>query len=219
MMAISGYWHCCIILGLSVVGILSKQLTLARMTPTISTTASYPVLDDFFWYFAFGSNLLKERIRVQIKGAQFEAVGHLRNFELAFFDYGDRWKGAPASIEQKNGSEVWGCVWRVPNSFAKELDKQELGYHRLNVTVEIPSQLDEDGRIRKVVCRTYQLSNPNRALQKPSPHYKHVIVSGAIEHELPDHYINELKAIPDNGYKGRVALDLSVIHHLNRQSD
>ena len=54
------------------------------------------------------------------------------NYELAFFDYGSRWKGAPASIEEKEGSEVWGCVWRVPNSFAEELDDQEKGYHRLN---------------------------------------------------------------------------------------
>jgi len=187
------------------------------MTPTIPTTESLPVLDDFFWYFAFGSNLLKERIRVQIKGAQFEAVGHLPNYELAFFDYGSRWKGAPASIEEKEGSEVWGCVWRVPNSFAEELDDQEKGYHRLNVTVEIPSQLDEDGNIRKVVCRTYQLSNPNRTRQNPSPHYKHVIVSGAIEHELPESYVEKLKKIPDNGYKGKVELDLSVLHELNNQ--
>ena len=160
-------------------------------------------------------------------------MGHLPNYELAFFDYGNRWKGAPASIEEKEGSEVWGCVWRVPNSFAEELDDQERGYHRLNggcvlgfykmksqlsVTIEIPSQLEEDGSVRKVICRTYQMSNPNKVRQNPSPHYKHVIVSGAIEHELPESYIEKLKQIPDNGYKGRVELDLSVLHELNSQA-
>lgn len=39
--------------------------------------------------------------------------------------------GATASIEPKVGSYVWGCVWRVPHSFAEELDLQESGYHRL----------------------------------------------------------------------------------------
>lgn len=77
-------------------------------------------------------------------------------------------------------------MWRVPNSFADELDLQEFGYHRLNgtfcilktnsklilVTVEIPSEKDADGNIRKVVCRTYQMSNPDRVRQNPSPHYK-----------------------------------------------
>uniref|UniRef100_A0A7E4WBK5 gamma-glutamylcyclotransferase n=1 Tax=Panagrellus redivivus TaxID=6233 RepID=A0A7E4WBK5_PANRE len=173
------------------------------------------VVEDFFWYFAFGSNLLRERIQVQIKGAEFEAVGRLVGYELAFFDYGQRWRGAPASIEQKDDSDVWGCVWRVPNSFAAELDKQEAGYHRLNVSIDIPSQTDEFGNIRSVLCRTYQLSNPDRIRQSPSPHYKHVIVSGAIEHELPQKYIDSLKAIPDNGFKGRVELDLEAIKELN----
>uniref|UniRef100_A0A915EFB7 Protein arginine N-methyltransferase domain-containing protein n=1 Tax=Ditylenchus dipsaci TaxID=166011 RepID=A0A915EFB7_9BILA len=39
---------------------------------------------NFFYYFAFGSNLLKERINVQIKGAVFETVGVLKDFQLCF---------------------------------------------------------------------------------------------------------------------------------------
>ena len=65
-MALSnGFWTF-IILGLSFSYAVSKGVTFVKMTPTIPTTESLPVLDDFFWYFAFGSNLLKERIRVQV---------------------------------------------------------------------------------------------------------------------------------------------------------
>ncbi|KAI6196734.1 hypothetical protein M3Y94_01144000 [Aphelenchoides besseyi] len=156
------------------------------------------LLTDFFFYFAFGSNLLTERIRVQIKGAQLEECGVLKNYTLKFFDYGSRWKGAVASIEEQEDQEVHGCVWRVPNSFAAELDLQESGYHRLIVPVKLYSSNET------ITCRTYQYSNPTRELKAPSPHYKHVIVEGAKEHELPDWYVQKLEAIEDNGYVGKV---------------
>uniref|UniRef100_F1L1R1 gamma-glutamylcyclotransferase n=2 Tax=Ascaris suum TaxID=6253 RepID=F1L1R1_ASCSU len=164
-------------------------------------------ISDFFRYFAYGSNLLNERIHVQVKRAVFEGVGVLRGHKLVFYDHGQRWMGAVASIERSHDEEVWGCIWRVENSFAAELDKQENGYHRLSVEVEMNGE--------PLICRTYQYSNPDRQLALPSPHYKHVIVSGAIEHSLPAGYIGKLKAINDNGYVGPVKLDLQVLKELN----
>lgn len=69
-----------------------------------------------------------------------------------------------------------------------------------------------------ISCRTYQYSNPNRRPMPPSPHYKRVIVCGAIEHSLPLDYIRKLKAVKDNGYVGPVALDLVAIKRLNFSS-
>ena len=40
----------------------------------------------------------------------------------------------------------------------------------------------------------------------PSGAYKNVIVKGAIEHQLPDKYIEKLRQIKDNGYIGQVDL-------------
>ncbi|CAD5210494.1 unnamed protein product [Bursaphelenchus okinawaensis] len=175
-------------------------MTLSKEVKTIS---------DFFFYFAFGSNLLQERLHVQIKGAQFVGVGYLKNYELCFFDYGTRWHGAIASIENNNASEVYGCVWKVPNSFAEELDLQESGYHRLQIPVQLVKTNDT------VDCRTYQYSNPERKRQPPSPHYKKVIVEGAKEHELPKDYVNKLEDIKHNDYKGKVLLDLKALKELN----
>ncbi|KAK0395576.1 hypothetical protein QR680_001340 [Steinernema hermaphroditum] len=180
----------------------------AGALPTTATN-EMKLTEDFFHYFAFGSNLLDERIKVQIKGAEFESTGVLDGYRLEFFDEGKRWRGAVASITADPNSHVWGCVWRVPNSFAAELDKQESGYHRLNVTVKMSSSG------ASVDCRTYQYSNPERQPRPPSPHYKHVIVSGAVEHDLPDNYIEMLKRIKDNGYRGPVELDLAVLKELN----
>uniref|UniRef100_A0A0M3K4N7 gamma-glutamylcyclotransferase n=1 Tax=Anisakis simplex TaxID=6269 RepID=A0A0M3K4N7_ANISI len=133
----------------------------------------------------------------------------LRGHKLAFYDHTQRWMGAVASVERSTSEndEVWGCVWRVSDSYASELDKQERGYHRLTVEVEMNGVPLE--------CRTYQYSNPSRKSSLPSPHYKQVIVSGAIQHSLPIEYIDKLKLIEDNGFVGKINMDLDAIKHLN----
>lgn len=84
--------------------------------------------------------------------------------------------------------------------------------HAILVPIRVPTQDN-----RRITCRTYQYSNPLRTRQPPSPHYKTVIVSGAIEHKLPREYVAWLKTIPDNGYRGRVNLNLAAIRHLNEE--
>uniref|UniRef100_A0A0R3RIF0 gamma-glutamylcyclotransferase n=1 Tax=Elaeophora elaphi TaxID=1147741 RepID=A0A0R3RIF0_9BILA len=166
--------------------------------------------DSFFYYFAYGSNLLDERIHLQIKSAKYVSTGSLSNYRLDFYDHALRWMGAVASVELSKGDEVWGCVWQVPWSSSDELDKQESGYHRFDVDIKVQSSA--------ITCRTYRYSNPNRQRKLPSPHYKLVIISGAIEHSLPSDYIEKLKAIEDNGYKGPIAVDLIVLNDLNSSS-
>ncbi|KJH45832.1 AIG2-like family protein [Dictyocaulus viviparus] len=163
---------------------------------------------NFFHYFAYGSNLLKERIQVQIKGAEYVNNGVLKDYELDFVAYSKRWHGGLATIKKMPGSEVHGCVWYVPEEFAEELDRQETGYHRLTVSIQCDNGLME--------CRTYQYSDSKALSLAPSPHYKTVIVAGAVEHSLPSSYIKTLVDMADNGYKGRVEVDIDVIKHLNQ---
>ena len=103
----------------------------------------------------------------------------------------------------------------MPDTFAAELDIQEATYDRLEgmkirvrsfalsvllllarlFTVPIKMLASNEA----ISCRTYIYQVPSRKYAPPSPHYKHVIVSGAIEHELPAAYIEKLQAIPHNG--------------------
>ncbi|KAK6037986.1 AIG2-like family protein [Cooperia oncophora] len=165
------------------------------------------VMTRFFYYFAYGSNLLKDRIRVQIKGAEYECNGVLKNFKLNFVGSSySRWHGGIATITEKPGAEVHGCVWRVPEEFAGELDLQESGYHRLIVPVECADALIE--------CRTYQYSNTRASLAPPSPTLQNRDRGGS--HRTFPARIIRLKEMPDNGYKGRVEVDVDVIRHLNQ---
>lgn len=109
--------------------------------------------------------------------------------------------------------------------FSVELDKQEYSYHRLSV----PIHCFDDGQA--IECRTYQFDDLAAPETRPSPHYKvrknenfknisgqTVIYAGAVEHDLPHDYLERLFAIEDNGFRGRVEVDLEVIRHLNLSS-
>lgn len=43
-------------------------------------------MNNFFYYFGFGSNLLTKRIKVQNKSAERVGVGKLKNYRLDFGD-------------------------------------------------------------------------------------------------------------------------------------
>ncbi|KAL3083976.1 hypothetical protein niasHS_008848 [Heterodera schachtii] len=186
---------------------------------TVVQAHQAPPADDAFHYFSYGSNLLTERIHVHITGAEFVTAALLPDFELTFFDRSERWQGAIASVERKPSARVWGCVWRVSNALATVLDAQECGYHRMDVNVLLvdpDSVADPSIPPTSMLCRTYQYSNPDRQHNCPSPHYKHVIVTGAREHRLPSAYIESLiNNVPTNGYRGPITLKLQAIQHLN----
>ncbi|KAF7635180.1 hypothetical protein Mgra_00005466 [Meloidogyne graminicola] len=196
-----------------------QEIFIIKMPANYSTSDVEDLSDDTkynksFLYFSYGSNLLKERIHVGAFGATFISIGALNNFELSFFDYSHRWKGAIASVNPKENSRVLGCIWKVPYSQLEVLDRQEIGYHRLNVQVESHYSL---GQVYD--CLTYQYSNVSREFASPSPHYKEVIIAGAIEHKLPTEYIDRLRSIPTNGFIGKVNIDLKAIKHLNENKD
>uniref|UniRef100_A0A183C6T9 type I protein arginine methyltransferase n=1 Tax=Globodera pallida TaxID=36090 RepID=A0A183C6T9_GLOPA len=152
----------------------------------------------------------------QVTGAVFMTTAVLADFELCFFDRSERWHGAVASIERKPGTRVWGCVWRVPNSLAAELDEQEYSYRRLDVDVTIHNDSGPSIPPLPMRCRTYQYSNPDRKLNRPSPHYRQVIITGALEHGLPSAYVEWIvNSFPTNDYRGQVELKLKPIEHLN----
>ncbi|XP_062343016.1 gamma-glutamylcyclotransferase a [Osmerus eperlanus] len=158
-----------------------------------------------FMYFAFGSNLLKERLQLANPSAIFQYTGRLKDHVLNFGLWGEhvdnRWHGGVATIEASPGLEVWGVVWKMENQHLGSLDKQEgvdMGmYYPLQVTVET------DGG--PVFCRTYQMNHFHAC--PPSPQYKQVVCLGAQQNNLPSDYQKRLQAVQTNNYSGPSILD------------
>ncbi|XP_072226236.1 gamma-glutamylcyclotransferase a [Leuresthes tenuis] len=158
-----------------------------------------------FMYFAFGSNLLKERLQLANPSAIFFSTGRLKDYKLNFGLWEKHaesaWHGGAATIEFCPGSEVWGVIWTLSNENLSSLDKQEgvsLGqYSPLEVSVETDQGL--------MLCRTYQMNNFHAS--PPSPQYKQVVCLGAKQNGLPVDYLKSLEAIQTNSYNGPSILD------------
>ncbi|XP_037288483.2 gamma-glutamylcyclotransferase [Rhipicephalus microplus] len=148
---------------------------------------------DDVLYFAYGSNMWSHRVRIRNPTAKFFDIAELEGYYVDFVDDFKSWQGAAAILKKSTERTTHGVVWTIPKRDIHNLDRQEKEYEAANVTVKLPSG-------DKVDCRTYfyLTSRPGKE-NMPSLLYKAVIVAGAIEHKLPNSYIQELVKIPDNG--------------------
>lgn len=144
-------------------------------------------------YFAYGSNMWSHRVHIRNPTAKFFDIAELEGYYVDFVDDFKSWQGAAAILKKSAERTTHGVVWTIPKRDIHNLDRQERQYEAANVTVKLPSG-------DKVDCRTYfyLASRPGKK-NMPSLLYKAVLVAGAIEHKLPDSYVQELVKIPDNG--------------------
>ncbi|XP_071539038.1 gamma-glutamylcyclotransferase-like [Panulirus ornatus] len=160
-----------------------------------------------FLYFAYGSNLLKERIHINNPSARMVTVGKLRDYRLDFNYFSRRWQGAAATIVEDPGNYLYGVLWEIDNEDMDNLDRQEGVQHGiykvLEVDVETPSG-------ENVKARSYQIICPMEEDRRPSSVYMDVIIGGARENGLPEDYIRFLESIEHNGYTGKVDLNINV---------
>ncbi|XP_008431037.1 gamma-glutamylcyclotransferase isoform X4 [Poecilia reticulata] len=135
-----------------------------------------------FLYFAYGSNLLKERLQLKNPSATVYCVARLKDYKLVFGNYkglaSDRWHGGVATIEDSPGDEVWGVVWRMSISDLESLDNQEnvmLGAYR-------PVELSVKTKGQDISCRTYIMNSCVYA--RPSPQYLQIRLQGQQTQEV-----------------------------------
>ncbi|XP_028317040.1 gamma-glutamylcyclotransferase a [Gouania willdenowi] len=192
--------------------VLCGELNLLQVSHSGPQLNSSPALGgnmtgspDRFMYFAYGSNLLKERLQLKNPSAVFITTGRLKDYELNFGLWKEHvdnsWHGGVATIQYHPGAEVWGVIWSLSIENLASLDRQEgvgVGiYSPLDVSVET-----DEGTM---LCRTYQMNNFHSC--PPSPQYKQVVCMGAEENSLPEEYLKWLKTIKTNDYSGPSVLD------------
>ncbi len=160
------------------------------------------------YYFAYGSNMSSARIRSRIQTVKTLGVAHLKNYELQFHKIGsDGTAKCNITFCSNNDAFVYGILYELPNDAKKRLDKIE-GVGQGYAHKEIELVLDDNCNYR---AETYiaLITAPNLF---PFYWYKYHVLFGAMEHELPQSYINnieKIKSIPDAN-KPRQQMELSI---------
>lgn len=159
---------------------------------------------DTFKYFAYGSNLLRERILINNPTARVYGIGKLNGYTLSFDSPegvdASIWLGAGATIVPVDySSSVFGVIWDIHVSDLDNLNRQEWCYEALQVDVEVTSHTltTVSSQPSLLRCRTYRITTGNGDTL-PSPHYKKVIIMGAHQNGLPTEYISFLEQLPVN---------------------
>lgn len=180
----------------------------------MSATAAYEA-SCYFYYFAYGSNLLRERIAINSPTAVLLTTAKLEGYRLIFGGHdSSRWGGHVANIARVSPiadatssssssppSHVWGTVWKIHKDNLAALDEQESVGSGLYEPISVETEPTHKSLGDKICCRTYQLVDPGSPAL-PSRLYKSVITAGARQNNLPRDYISFLEATLDNGFEG-----------------
>ena len=121
-------------------------------------------------YFAYASNLNQKQMRERCPDSTPLFRATLPNYKLVFLGWSREWRGGKASIRLFRGEKVLGAIYDVSEQYLRQLDKYEISYNRLKVTV-----FNEDSE--PVEAITYIKARQSEET-KPSEKYLSVIQQG-----------------------------------------
>lgn len=146
--------------------------------------------DNEFFYFAYGSNMSTRRLVARLPSARVVATGFLIGYKLAFDKVSKDGSGKCDCEHTGNGGDrVYGVIFSVASSERPALDRYEgagHGYEPSNVRVETAG-----GEMDSL---TYVATNKQPGLQ-PYDWYKHHVVAGAREANLPEDYVRGIESV------------------------
>jgi cation transport regulator ChaC len=153
-----------------------------------------------FLYFAYGSNMLSKRLRARTPSALVSGVGYVVGRRLTFDKVSTDGSGKCDMEPAASSDRVYGVLFAIPSSEKSALDAAEglnKGYREEQVDVVTASGT------RKAIAYVATAKDP--AL-RPYHWYKALVVAGAVEHDLPEPYIEWLRTVdskPDPDVKRR----------------
>lgn len=145
-------------------------------------------------YFAYGSNMLEKQLRHASRSptALHVGIAVARGRTLRFHKIGRDGSGkCNLAASPDPDGQVYGVLYEIDPSEISALDAVELGYSRTTILVE---SIDSGGAVE---AETF-IANPEYldASIVPFEWYKAVVIAGALEHGLPEQYINKLRECP-----------------------
>jgi AIG2 family protein len=156
------------------------------------------VLLETFVYFAYGSNMLTERLIERCPGATFLGRASAPNYRLTFSKKSKDGSGKATLTREPNpGVSAHGVMFRIPIGERSALDAAEgPGYDRYEGFAV--SRTDDDAEV-SVTTYLANLRDLEPAL-RPYDWYRELVLAGAKQHGLPLSYqktLNSFEADPD----------------------
>lgn len=145
-----------------------------------------------FLYFAYGSNMLTRRLAAQERApsARFRSCGFVSGRRLTFSKVSRDGSGkCDAELSDSDDSRVYGVVFEIILKEKAALDKAEgfgSGYECEKINVETD---------RGILSAITYIATKKKEVLRPYHWYKALVVAGAVEHKLPDEYIESLRAV------------------------
>ncbi len=153
-------------------------------------------MENNIWYFAYGSNLLREQKEKRTGTIGEARRARLDGYRITFNKRGDDGTGK-ANIMPDVAHMVWGVVYLCNPTALTEMDKHE-GVRGGHYYREIVCVQCDSGEVLEAV--TYIAGDT--FLQDslvPTSDYLLRILRGAREHGLPQDYINEIERAAQGG--------------------
>ena len=152
-------------------------------------------MSSHFSYFAYGSNMLTERLVVRCPSARAVSPALVDGYRLEFCKRSKDQSGK-ATLVKATDSIVHGVLFAIDHSDVAALDRAEgagYGYERVTVEVQVAKGND------LIDAHSYLATEIDHTL-RPYSWYKALVLAGATQHGLPDAHrleISALEAIDD----------------------
>jgi hypothetical protein len=140
-----------------------------------------------FHYFAYGSNMLVERLAARCPSARRLDVVVAGDHTVDFLKRGTDGSGKAGLVRTK-GERVFGVLFEIAKAEREALDRYEgPGYHRID-----DFQIVAPHASKPIVAATYVPRATELGL-RPYDWYLQLVVAGCEQSLLPDHYTDRLR--------------------------
>lgn len=140
-------------------------------------------LANYWFYFAYGSNMSLERMTERCGTDNFVDLGKAQLAGYSFYFYGQ----GHANIKPYASKTVEGVLWNINEECLKKLDQVE-GYPNVYQRRAVKIKQQD----KNILAQVYIVENDNSS-STPSDSYAQTVLSGATEHALSASYIQQIK--------------------------